>query len=184
MKGILFNLIEEIVTKSHGEAAWDQLLQMGDLKGAYTSLGNYPDEHLFKIVSAASQALTLPAPNIIRWVGKEAIPLLANKYPSFFTTHSNVRSFILSLNQIIHPEVRKLYPGADVPDFDFEPISPQELRMGYRSKRKLCWLAEGLMEGAAAHYKESIAIEQLECMHRGNEKCIFKISFHGHKPVS
>ena len=47
------------------------------------------------------------------------MPLFAVRYPQFFEPHDCTRSFVLTLNDIIHPEVRKLYPGADVPEFDF-----------------------------------------------------------------
>ena len=55
----------------------------------------------------------------MRWFGREALPLLADRYPDFFEQHPRHQPFLLTLNRIIHPEVRKLYPGADVPNFEF-----------------------------------------------------------------
>ncbi|HYF34088.1 MAG TPA: heme NO-binding domain-containing protein, partial [Prosthecobacter sp.] len=158
MKGIIFNLLEDVVTAAHGEAVWDDLLRVSGVNGAFTSLGNYPDEDLFKLVGAASQALSLPPNSIVRWFGTQALPRLAAKYPEFFAQHSAARPFILTLNGIIHPEVRKLYPGAATPDFEFDASSPATLIMSYRSQRKLCALAEGLIEGAATHYGETVMI--------------------------
>lgn len=177
MKGIIFNLLEEVVTSELGPETWDNLLDAAGLDGAFTSLGSYPDEHLFKLVGAASAALNKPAPDIVRWFGTKAIPLLAAKYPAFFTRHQSARPFILTLNSIIHPEVRKLYPGADVPDFDFESPSPDLLVMGYRSKRRLCSLAEGLIQGAATHFGETVAIHHPRCMHRGDDACRLELTF-------
>lgn len=178
MKGIIFNLLEEVVTQHLGAATWDQLLAAAELDGAFTSLGNYPDEHLFKLVMAASAALNKPPADIVRWFGAKAMPLLAKKYPPLFARHTSARPFILTLNSIIHPEVRKLYPGADVPDFDFDATSPDTLVMHYRSKRKLCALAEGLVEGAAEHFGESATIHHPQCMHRGDACCRLDLSFH------
>jgi hypothetical protein len=45
MKGIIFNLLEEVVIRDHGADTWDELLSATCLDGAYTSLGSYPDEH-------------------------------------------------------------------------------------------------------------------------------------------
>jgi len=177
MKGIVFNLLEHIVRREHGEDAWDGLLDSAKLDGAYTSLGSYPDADLFKLVGAASAALKLPADTVVRWFARNALPLLANKYPQFFQPHKSTRPFLLTLNDIIHPEVRKIYPGADVPVFDFEASADDVLVMGYRSPRKLCAFAEGLIEGAAAHYGEEVTIEQPRCMHRGDEKCVLRITF-------
>jgi len=177
MKGIVFNLLEEVVRREYGEDTWDDLLSAARLEGAYTSLGTYPDDHLGQLVAAASAALHQPGAAVIRWFGRSALPLLAQKYPDFFAGHTSARPFVLTLNDIIHPEVRKLYPGALIPEFDFDTSSEEVLVMGYRSPRKLCALAEGLIEGAAAHYQEKVLIAQPQCMLRGDEQCVFHLSF-------
>lgn len=177
MKGIVFNLLEEVVTQHLGEETWDQLLTAAEVDGVFTSLGNYPDEHLFKLVGAASTALNKSPNEIVRWFGAKAMPLLARKYPPLFSRHTTTRAFILTLNSIIHPEVRKLYPGADVPDFEFDTTSPDTLVMHYWSKRKMCALAEGLSEGAAEHFGETVSIHHPECMHRGDTRCRLELSF-------
>ena len=176
MKGIVFNLLEEVVTRAHGAGTWDALLDAADLDGAYTSLGSYPDEEAGRLVVAASNALGIPAREVLRWFGREAMPVLAQRYPGFFAPHSTVRPFLLDLNGIIHPEVRKIYPGADVPVFDFDDAPDGALLMGYASPRKLCALAHGFVEGAAGHFGETIVFEHLRCMHNGDDKCLFRIS--------
>jgi hypothetical protein len=177
VKGVVFNLLEEVVCREYGESAWDELLEAADVGGAYTSLGSYADEDLLSLVAAASSALDKPRDEVLRWFGRKALPLLADKYPEFFADHTSARPFVLSLNGIIHPEVRKLYPGADVPVFDFDTSSDEVLVMGYDSSRKLCAFAEGLIEGAASHYGERAEIGHPQCMNRGDEKCILEISF-------
>ena len=57
MKGIIFNLLEEVVRKEYGDEAWEDLLEAAQVDGAYTSLGNYPDESMMKLVAAAAKAL-------------------------------------------------------------------------------------------------------------------------------
>jgi len=177
MKGIVFNLLEEVVRREHGEDTWDSLLEAAHLEGVYTSLGNYNDDELMKLVAVASAALKTPAEAVVRWFGRSALPLLAEKYPGFFSPHKNTRSFVLTLNTIIHPEVRKIYPGADVPVFDFDSSAEEVLVLGYSSRRKLCAFGEGLIQGAAAHYGEAVTIEQPVCMHHGDPRCVFRISF-------
>ena len=177
MKGVIFNLLEDIVRAEHGDQAWDTLLHAAQLKGAYTSLGSYPDADLVKLVEAASAMLQQSPDQIVRWAGRQALPRLARKFPGFFACHSSTRPFILTLNRIIHPEVRKLYPGADVPEFDFDTSSEEFLVMGYSSPRRLCAFAEGLVEGAAAQYGETVRFEHLKCMKRGDKKCVFRIAF-------
>jgi hypothetical protein len=177
VKGVVFNLLEEIVSQEYGEDTWDALLEEAEIDGAYTSLGGYPDSELMRLLGAAASRLDAPADTVVRWFGRKALPLLAKSYPGFFEPHSSTRSFVLTLNDIIHPEVRKLYPGADVPVFDYDVSSDDVLVMGYQSPRKLCAFAEGLIEGAADHYREAAKIVQPTCMNRGDAKCSLHISF-------
>lgn len=177
MKGIVFNLLEELVRRDFGDAAWDALLAEAHLDGAYTSLGSYPDAELFRLVEASAGRFGMAPGAVVRWFGREAIPLFHRHYPELFTRHADTRAFVLALNDIIHPEVRKLYPGADVPDFAFDTRAPGVLRMTYRSPRRMCTFAEGLIEGAAAHYGETADIRQTACMHRGDPACRFELRF-------
>jgi hypothetical protein len=176
VKGIVFNLLEQVVTQEHGEDTWEALLDAAGLDGSYTSLGSYADEDLGKLVMAAATALDLPPDDVVRWFGRHALLLLSKRYPQLFEPHSSTRPFLLTLNDIIHPEVRKLYPGADVPEFDYDTTSPDVLRMGYRSRRKLCSLGEGLIAGAADYYQEELTLRQSECVHRGDDRCVYEVS--------
>ena len=177
LKGIVFNLLERLVVSEYGEETWETLLEACGLDGVYTSLGSYPDEDLFGLVGAASDALDVPADDIVRWFGRGALPLFAERYPHLFSGHDDARSFVLTLNDIIHPEVRKLYPGAIVPEFGFDSSAPSAVGMDYYSPRKLCAFAEGLLLGAADHYGETVTIEQSECMNRGDAQCHLQITF-------
>ena len=179
MKGIIFNLLEEIVGRESGEDAWDALLEAAQLDGVYSSLGSYADADLMKLVQAMAASRKEPPEAVLRFFGARAIPLLAARYPIFFDSHRSTRSFLLTLNDIIHPEVRKLYPGADVPDFGFDARAEDVLVMSYASSRKLCALAEGLIHGAAAHFGEEARIAQPECMLRGDRRCVLRITFGG-----
>jgi hypothetical protein len=177
VKGIIFNLVEEVVSAAHGNDAWDTMLDAAGLDGAYTSLGSYPDDDLMRLVAAASAALGASADDVIRQIGQGALPLLAERYNGFFDGHSSTRSFLLTLNDIIHPEVLKLYPGAVPPNFSFESNDDGSLTMGYKSERRLCRLAEGFILGAASHYGEEVELDQPQCMHRGDDQCVIRCQF-------
>jgi predicted hydrocarbon binding protein len=72
--------------------------------------------------------------------------------------------------------VRKLYPGAAVPVFEFDDSSPETLEMTYRSPRRLCALAVGFIEGAAAEYGEDVTVEHSVCVARGDGRCVFRVT--------
>ena len=175
MKGIIFNLLEEVVSTQLGEDAWDTILESAGVEGAYTSLGNYPDEEFAKLIGAVSERTGKNHREALKWYGHKSMPYLAQHYPDFFSQHNSLRSFLLSLNDVIHAEVRKLYPGADVPVFEFETpagtTAHDTLIIHYRSKRKLCQLAEGFIAGAADHYRERVEVTQPSCMLDGAAAC-------------
>ena len=177
MKGVIFNLAEQVVTDAHGVDAWDDILDRAGLDGAYTSLGSYPDADLAALVAASADVLGVEPAAVVRSIGEGAMPVLAERYAEFFAPHSTTRDFLLTLNDIIHPEVRKLYPGADVPEFGFEVQGADVLLLQYRSHRQLCPLAEGFVTGAATHYGESVTMHQPQCMLDGADACLIHITF-------
>jgi hypothetical protein len=171
VKGVVFGLFEQAYVREHGDDAWDDLLDAAGLAGAYTSLGSYPDDDLGRLVEQAAVTLGQPPQDVIRWLGLRSLPALAASFPSLFEAHSNTRSFLGTVNEIIHPEVRKLYPGADVPWFGFSTTPDGDLVMVYQSQRRLCAFAEGLILGAAAHYGEPVSVVQPRCMLHGDPTC-------------
>lgn len=176
MKGIVFNVLERVVSEEHGEDAWDALLEAAGLSGAYTSVGSYDDAEMFALVDAACAALNTTPHDLLRWFGRRAMPIFAERYPEFFTPHRSGRTLVLALNDIIHPEVRKLYPGADVPTFTFEEDGPT-IAIGYRSARKMCGFAEGLLLGAGDRFGETTSLAQPSCMLRGDAECTIQVTF-------
>lgn len=174
MKGVVFNLLEDVVSRHYGADVWDQLLEAAELDGAYTSLGSYPDEDLERLVASACAALGLSRSAVLKWFGVQAMASLAQLYPAFFERHAKTRPFILSVNSIIHPEVRKLYAGAGCPHFHFAELG-ETLVMDYRSSRRMCALAEGFVEGASAHYGEAVVFQHHKCVETGDDSCVFHV---------
>jgi len=175
MKGVVFNLLEEVVRRHHGEDLWDDLLDDAGLDGAYTSLGSYADADIEALVAAAAGKLGLQREDVLRWFGQTAMPVLAELYPAFFEPHSSSRTFVLGVNSIIHAEVRKLYTGAECPHFNFRDDADGALLMDYRSSRRMCALAQGFIEGAASHYGEAVDFRHDSCVDRGDPHCVFHI---------
>ena len=153
------------------------MLDAAGSKGVYTAVGSYPDQELTSLVGAAAEMLNLTPDDLVREFGRKAIPHFAERYPQFFAPHSGTRSFVLTLNEVIHPEVRKLFPGADVPTFEFSLPDERTVELAYVSTRRLCSFAEGLVLGSTEHYGETVQMRQTSCMKRGDPKCILVCSF-------
>lgn len=177
MKGVVFNLLEEAVVKNFGADAWDDLLESAEVEGAYTSLGNYSDDEIVALVGAAAAKLKMTNADVLRWFGEQAMPILKERYPALFAPHASSRSFVLSVNSIIHPEVRKLYSGAKCPFFHFRETPQGTVTMGYESSRRMCDLAHGFVKGAANIFCEQVDITHHSCMNHGAEKCLMEIQW-------
>jgi hypothetical protein len=179
MKGVVFNLLEEAVIREFGPDTWDDLVHEAGLTGAYTSLGNYSDEEMGALVTAAAAKFSMANADILRWFGERAMPILNERYPAMFAKHTSSRTFILSVNNIIHPEVRKLYSGAKCPFFHFRENETGTITMGYESSRKMCDLAHGFVKGAAKVFCEEVDIAHHSCMNHGADRCSMEIRWTG-----
>jgi hypothetical protein len=177
VKGIIFNMVEEAICATDGEPAWDHLLVSAGVEGGYSSLGSYPDEELLHLITVHAEQVGQTSLEITRSLGTAALLGLAGRYPHFFAPHQRTRDFLLTLNDVIHPEVRKLHTNADPPEFDFDTSDPETLHIGYHSRRKLCALAEGMIIGAAQHYGERAVVTHISCMLEGADHCQLDCSF-------
>ena len=177
MKGIIFNLLQEIVESEFDADTWDAVLDLAGAGGVYTSVGSYEDDEMMGIVGAAATHLGLTEEEVLRWFGSRALAKLAERFPNFFAPHTQARDLLLTLNQVIHPEVEKLYPGAYTPVFQFSNKGGKHLTMEYQSKRQLCALAEGFILGTLAYFDEQATVTHPECVHRGDARCVFELAF-------
>lgn len=182
MKGVIFNLLETLVTRDHGADAWDDLLDEAGLAGAYTSLGAYDDAELESLLACAAAKMGCGREDMLRWFGQQAIPLMADLYPDFFVAHRSARPFIEGVNDVIHAEVRKLYAGAACPHFGIRPTTDGGLSLTYRSSRRMCALAHGFIEGAAGYYCETVEIAHQSCVEQGGAAC--EIAIHWREGLS
>src|SRR5262249_19283568 len=78
-------------------------------------------------------------------------------YPQFFEV-SSAFAFLENVHNYIHVEVKKLYPDAELPSFECARAGDNGLDMVYRSPRRMADLAEGLIQGCADPYGESLDI--------------------------
>jgi hypothetical protein len=159
MKGVIFNIVQEVIEDLYDSDTWDDLLDAADLDGAYTALGDYADGELLAIVAAATSATGMSADEVLRVVGHHALPRLAARVPESMSDADDAFAFIRSVNDIIHPEVLKIYPQAVPPVFEFED-HPDGLLVRYFSARNLPALAEGLLSGVSQLFDVQVRVER------------------------
>lgn len=176
MKGIVFSVFANFVETIHGLEVWDEVLNVVQpiSKGIYTSGSSYSDAELFVLIGALSKITGESVEDLVFSLGYFMLNAVAKIYPALFRD-KNLKEFLLSIDSVIHVEVKKLYPDADTPTFTYEDPGQNQLVMIYFSKRKMCRLAEGLIAGAADHFKENIVINKTTCCGKGDASCRFEI---------
>lgn len=178
MKGIVFNVLESYIDEKFGAGVFDKLVEesLPDNIDPFVGPGTYPDEQLFAIVGKALEVKKLELEPVLRDFGKFMFSALAKKYPVFVEPHDNPKDFIKTIDNIIHVEVKKLFPEAVTPKFSFFNDSDKKLSLKYESARKLFALAEGLIDGAGEHYQQPIkVIRKEENLETGY--CVFDLEF-------
>lgn len=160
MKGVVFTEFLAMVEKQFSADMVDDIIDDAQLPngGAYTAVGTYPHEEMVSMVVALSRRCGIPVPDLIRAFGEYLFGRFVLGYPSFFQGVNDAFGFLSGIEDIIHPEVLKLYPEAELPRFDVEHLDARELVLLYRSPRHFEDLAEGLMRGCVAHFGEPIHI--------------------------
>ena len=179
MKGIIFIALNEVIEDNFGLTVWDEVLQevQPESEGIYISAESYSDQELFALVGALSTKLAIPVPTLIATFGEALFPKLAHKFPVFLEKQPSLKHFLMTIHDVIHVEVKKLFTEPNLPTIEYIDPGNDGLTMIYRSKRKLCHLSEGLIKGAANEFKTSVSIVQPLCMHEGADHCQLDITF-------
>ncbi len=179
MKGLVFNLLEDFIVEGWGEEAYEQIFAECPLKtkGPFVGPGTYPDSDLVAIAQVGAAKLGVSLDDALVAFGKFSFPRLAAKVPKLMRHQRDAKRFLMSIDSVIHVEVRKLFPEAITPRFTCVDTGEDELQIRYESKRGLCRFMEGLLQGVAEHFETDIAFEQTACMHRGAAHCQFALRF-------
>jgi Haem-NO-binding len=160
MKGVVFTEFLDMVEEKFSADMVDDIIEMSNLAsgGAYTAVGTYPHEELVAMVVALSKQSGVATGALINVFGQHLFKRFYVRYPHFFANVPTAFDFLSGIEDVIHVEVLKLYPDAQLPRFVVEKRSADELVLVYHSARHFGDLAAGLMQGCVAHFGENINI--------------------------
>lgn len=151
MDGKLIGLMRDTLIRRYGGALWASLV--GEAAGGEDG----------------------PSDSLACWLGRDAVPAMEERYPSLFSRHADLESFIRGLGDEL--------PAAGVRDED-------PMRVAFRHARSpdghillrveadcvVCALVQGVIAGAAVHYGEAISIEEIKSRKRGDNACVLQIA--------
>lgn len=179
MQGAVFTAFSDMIIEKMGMEMLDDLIDLTNPEsgGVYTAGGNYADSELFKMVGVLSEKTKVPAEDLVRAFGQYLFKKLYESCPTDISTITDLKTFLLAIDSVIHKEVKRLYPQSYLPSFAYEVQDDGSLVIFYNSDRKLCELAEGLIVGASEHFNHPIELAHPECLHRGDQHCKIIVSF-------
>jgi hypothetical protein len=162
MKGMVFTEFLDMVERAWSPDLADQLIDsaLSPTGGAYTAVGTYDHRELVRMVQALAVQTSIPVPELLRRFGHHLAKTFASRFPGFFNAQPTLFDFLASIDAVIHVEVLKLYPDAELPSFKVEHRSDEAMTLSYRSTRHMSPLALGLIEGAALRYGQPVQIDQ------------------------
>jgi predicted hydrocarbon binding protein len=174
MHGTIFVELEKFVTAQLGDGAWAKVKAEAGVSAArnYRPSFIYPDEELVKLVEAGSRITGIPMPALLEAYGEFIAPDLLEMYWGAIEPEWKTLDVIEHTESTIHTVVRVDHKGAMPPYLHAERRGPNEVAVTYTSPRKLCTVARGISRGIAKHYGETLEIEDVRCMHRGDEDCL------------
>jgi hypothetical protein len=165
MKGFIYTELLDMVGEVFSPEMVEKIIDASDLpnKGGYTDVGTYNYEELIRLVTHLSKFTGMPVPDLEIAYGKYLFTKLYKRHSKLVMATKTTFEFLDHVDRHVHVEVLKLYPDAELPRFICEIQSPNAMTMHYQSNHPFQYLAEGLILGCAAHFKEKINItsEQL-----------------------
>jgi len=148
-------------------------------KGVYTAGAQYSDAELISMVGLISEQSGIAINELLNDFGEYMFEDLYQNSPADLSSLTNLKDFLLAIDSVIHSEVKRVHPTAYLPSFEYHENQNGDLRLNYFSKRKLCFVATGLIRGAAKKFSEKINISHPVCMHEGDVHCELIIHFEG-----
>jgi len=181
MQGTIFTSFSDMVIEKMGMECWNLLLNQTnpDSSGVYTAGAQYDDAELLQMVTLLSQQSGIAINDLLDAFGEHMFEKLYQNSPTDLSSINSLKDFLLAIDTVIHSEVKRVYPHAYLPTFKYPSPDANELEMHYSSKRKLCFVATGLIRGAAKKFSEKIQIDHPVCMHDGADHCELIIQFQG-----
>ncbi len=173
MRGVAFNLLEQVIIEAAGEDEWDDVLDRAGSDGVYTSACDYEVGELLRLVEAVEGAGTT-LPGRLRWLGRRAVPHLVHLRADVFEAHGTVASLLRKAEETVQAEVRPFTDGPLRPMFDFhlDPKAPGAFAVGCHLPGGLCAAVEGVLIGVAEHYGQILRVTQPKCERRGAASCL------------
>ena len=176
MHGSICCIVKKFVETNHGSEAWDAILEQAGYPGLVLSpIGTYPDEAVFALLGAGCELLQVELDDLLRVIGRFSGPELLGFAGTMLHPDWKTFELLSNVESLIHRTVRMQNPTAQPANIQAFRLSEDEAQVVYSSRRGLCTLAHGIIEGIADFYKEDIDVREVTCAKQGHPFCTFEV---------
>jgi predicted hydrocarbon binding protein len=179
MRGLIFTTLLDMLEDNYGIQTVNEVLESCDFshQGAFTAGGDYPDTEIESLLKAIETKTGIGREDALHSFGLYMFENLKLKFGAIIDPFESAKELLANVDNVIHHEVMKLYPNKSLVVFEYEDTSAETLIMVYKSKRKMCSLATGLIHAVGNHFETKININHEYCMLKGDQSCRFEMRF-------
>ncbi len=176
MNGHFFVGLENYVTTKYGINTWKSLLKESGIGPKnYQVFQEYPDQEGDVLFSTASRMIGKPLYDFMENFGYFIALYLIRMYMVLFEAEWKTLDLIEKCEDKIHRVIRLNDPDVKPPELKCARPGPDEVFITYKSSRKMCSFAKGLIKGIANYYDEQVLVTEKSCMLKGDPSCIFQV---------
>lgn len=174
MKGIIFTEFLDIIEQTFGLDVCQQMLDLSSDDGVYTAVGSYDHRDLVKLIVSLGKITDTPVETLQEVYGEAVFSRLYNTIPHLDQFPHDTFGFVKEVEAYIHKEVKKLYPDATPPHFEFLSETNTHMLMDYKSARCMSHVCVGLIKGCAKYFNQQVNIT-IEPMNKEHSHVRFSI---------
>jgi len=156
MKGIILSEFVEYLEEQLGEITAQKIIDDSGVtsEGAYARVGMYDYQELIQLLTQTAAETNTDATVLLEGFSDHLFAVFKRDYSGFFEGVNTSSEMLAQVDNHIHVEVKKLYPDAELPKFEYEKDG-NVMILHYRSPRPLAAVAQALVGACLKFYDKN-----------------------------
>jgi predicted hydrocarbon binding protein len=182
MKGIFFVQLKNYILTRYGEKVWNDIFKQAKIGSTqlYFSSQVYDEEDFFRIIKTMLKFTGQTPEKFFENLGEHITPYFLNTCKPIMNPKWKSLDVIEHFQEFNYHLLQTGEESINTGTFVCKRLDENHAFFTYQSPRKLCAAIAGLIKGIAAHFNESLLIQQSECMLEGFPECRFHITRTNH----
>lgn len=183
MNGLIFKEFQSFIEQMNSPDTWNSVLtHAGFADKNFIEGENYDDRDMAAIMTAYARSSGTPMFRVMEIFGQFLAPKFLGMGIMMGLVQKEWTSIdvLLRVDNLIHKGLNKLNPNFQPPDrMTVSLIGQNEVRIIYRSSRRMCALLKGLTKGMGTYFDESLILTEHTCLLEGENQCDITVSAGG-----